>query len=66
MNDEEKSTEVQLSNIFDLYEHDMLGWDEDIYLDELEMLYNMRERINEIILLMKRDIRLVLTGESKE
>ena len=63
MNDEQESTEVRLQNIFVIYENDMLDWDEDIYLDELEMLYNMRERINKIILLMKRDIRLVLIGE---
>ena len=59
---EELSTEDKLKGAFDLYEHDMEEWDADIFLDELEMLYNIRERVNGIILKMKRDISKAMSG----
>lgn len=54
------STEGEFRKAFDLYENDMTEWDVDIYLEELEMLYNIRERINRIILKMKNDISKAL------
>ena len=57
------STEEQFKKAWDLYEHDMEGWNADICLDELEMLYNIRERINRIILQMKRDISKAMEPE---
>ena len=59
---DDESTEDKLKGAFDLYEHDMEEWDADIFLDELELLYNIRERINKIILKMKRDISKVMRG----
>jgi hypothetical protein len=65
MKDNEESTEERVKNAFDLYEHDIQDWDADIFLDELEMLYDIRERINRIILQMKRDISLAMECKSK-
>lgn len=53
---DDESIEDKLKGAFDLYEHGMEEWDAGIFLDELEMLYSIRERINTIILKMKQDI----------
>jgi len=54
---EELSTEEKLQQAFELYEYDCEQWDSEILLDELERMYSLRDRIIEIILMMKTRIR---------
>lgn len=65
MDNDEETIEYRVKSAFDIYEHDMQNWDAYIYLDELEMLYDIRERINRIILQMKQDISKAMECKSE-